>query len=52
MRQAENKLLSFIEKHILCFAGAVLLFFSFYARKNVLYYLSGDMKAYLISWYY
>lgn len=52
MRQAENKLLSFIEKHILWFAGAVLLFFSFYARKNVLYYLSGDMKAYLISWYY
>ncbi|MDO5137270.1 MAG: hypothetical protein Q4D71_02320, partial [Oscillospiraceae bacterium] len=52
MKQAENKLLSFIEKHLLWIAGAILLYISFYARRNVLYYLSGDMKAYLISWYY
>ena len=52
MKQAENKLLSFIEKNLLWFAGVILLYLSFYARKDVLYYLSGDMKAYLISWYY
>ena len=52
MRQTENKVLSYIERHLLWIAGAILLYLSFYARKNVLYYLSGDMKAYLISWYY
>ena len=52
MRQAENKLISFVEKHLIWIAGVILLYLSFYARKNVLYYLSGDMKAYLISWYY
>ena len=52
MKQAENKFLYFIEKYLLWIAGAILLYISFYARRNVLYYLSGDMKAYLISWYY
>ena len=52
MRQTEQKILSFLEKHLLWIAGAILLFFSLYARKNVLYFLSGDMRSYLISWYY
>ncbi len=52
MSNFEKKILSFLEKYILWIAGAILLFLSLLARKNVLFFLSGDMKAYLISWYY
>ena len=52
MSNIEKKILSFLEKHILWIAGAILLFLSLLARKNVLFFLSGHMKAYLISWYY
>ena len=52
MSKAENAVLEFLRKYILFIAGAVLLFLSFWARRSVLSYLSGDMEMYLIPWFY
>ncbi len=52
MSKTENAVLEFLRKYILFIAGAVLLFLSFWARRSVLSYLSGDMEMYLIPWFY
>ena len=52
MLAPERKAVEFLEKKKWWILSAILLVASFIARKQVLYYLSGDMTFYLIGWFY